>query len=136
MRTIVYIDGFNLYNRRLKNRPQWKWLNPKALADNILSAPMVVTRVNYYTARVSAKIDPGAPQRQGAYLKALVSVPEMKIHYGKFLYTEHWAAPAEPPDTRPKDYQWPQPLLCPSSLLWSAAHTVPPLGSSQAMNVP
>jgi len=52
VRTIVYIDGFNLYNRRLKPNPQFKWLNIKALCDLILSAPMKVTKVNYYTARV------------------------------------------------------------------------------------
>jgi hypothetical protein len=47
VRTVVYIDGFNLYYRRLKRAPQFKWLNLKALCDSILAPPMVVTRVNY-----------------------------------------------------------------------------------------
>jgi hypothetical protein len=33
MRTIVYIDGFNLYFRLLQKRPALKWLNIKALAS-------------------------------------------------------------------------------------------------------
>jgi len=45
VRTVVYIDGFNLYYRRLKPSPQFKWLNLKALCDSILAPPMVVQRV-------------------------------------------------------------------------------------------
>jgi hypothetical protein len=45
VRTVVYIDGFNLYYRRLKPSPQFTWLNLKALCDSILAPPMVVQRV-------------------------------------------------------------------------------------------
>jgi hypothetical protein len=36
MRTIVYVDGFNLYFRLLQKRPALKWLNVKALAERVL----------------------------------------------------------------------------------------------------
>jgi uncharacterized LabA/DUF88 family protein len=110
MRTFVYVDGFNLYNRRLKYKPQFKWLNIKALADRVLAAPMVVERVNYYTARVSGSIDSDAPRRQQAFLAALNTIPEIKITYGKFMYHDKWAALARPPDTRPSGYVWNTPL--------------------------
>ena len=72
MRTTVYIDGFNLYYRRLKARPSKKWLNPKALAEQLLRPPHVISQVNYYTARLSARAnDPDAPARQAIYLNAL-----------------------------------------------------------------
>jgi len=45
VRTVVYIDGFNLYYRHLKPSLQFKWLNLKALCDSILAPPMVVQRV-------------------------------------------------------------------------------------------
>ncbi len=110
MRAYVYVDGFNLYNRRLKLKPQYKWLNIKALADHILAAPMSVERVNYYTARVSGNLDPDAPRRQQAYLSALGTVPETEITYGKFTYHNKWAALAAPPETRPAGYVWNNPL--------------------------
>lgn len=74
MRTIIYIDGFNLYYRMLKDRPASKWLNPLALAKLILQPNHQISRVNYYIARVSARIhDPHAPARQATYLNALSS---------------------------------------------------------------
>ncbi|SFO44526.1 hypothetical protein SAMN04487859_1634, partial [Roseovarius lutimaris] len=41
MRTIIYVDGFNLYYRALKYNPQLKWLNVKALAEDVLSSENV-----------------------------------------------------------------------------------------------
>ncbi len=110
MRTFVYVDGFNLYNRQLKNRPQFKWLDLKALADAVLAPPMIVRRVKYYTARVSGRIDPSAPKRQQAYLDALATVPEIEVHFGKFLFSNRWAALAKPPEAKPLGYTWPEVL--------------------------
>jgi uncharacterized LabA/DUF88 family protein len=109
MRTAVYVDGFNLYYIRLKGQRYFRWLNLKALADDILKPPHVVTVVNYYTASVSHKEDPGAPGRQRSYLNALGTVPEINIHFGNFLYSEKWAALIQPPQTRPSDHAWPPP---------------------------
>ena len=110
MRTIIYIDGFNLYYRMLKARPSMKWLNPKAMVAQILNPAHVVTRVNYYTARVSARAhDPDAPARQATYLKALSTVPEIAIHEGSFMTSEPWMALALPPQAKPRGYVWTQP---------------------------
>ena len=35
MRTIVYVDGFNLYFRLVEKRPTLKWLNIKLLAETV-----------------------------------------------------------------------------------------------------
>lgn len=110
MRTTVYVDGFNLYNRKLKRRPDLKWLNLKALADVILDKKMVVQRVNFYTARISGKYDVTAPARQENYFNALETVPEIKIHEGNFAYRDHWVALSKPPKTKPIGYIWPEPL--------------------------
>ena len=111
MRTIVYIDGFNLYYRMLKSNPQSKWLNPLALAQAVLDPQHQVIRVNYYTARVSSRAhDPNAPARQAIYLRALGTVPEIAIHEGNFLASETWMPLATPPDARPLGYVWTQPL--------------------------
>jgi hypothetical protein len=80
MRTIIYIDGFNLYFRLLEKRPALKWLNVKALAERLLNPANQVIGVKYYTARVSGRIDPGAPARQQRYLDALRTVPEISVH--------------------------------------------------------
>lgn len=111
MKTVVYIDGFNLYYRLLKNRPDLKWLNPLALAREILDPSHHVERVNYYTARVSSRAhDPDAPARQAVYLNALKTVPEIAVHEGNFLITEPWMPLAIPPDARPREYQWNTPV--------------------------
>jgi uncharacterized LabA/DUF88 family protein len=107
MRTIVYIDGFNLYYRMLKKQPSVKWLNPLALARQLLRPPHVISRINYYTARLSARAnDPDAPARQSIYLGALASVPEVAVHEGSFMTSEPWMALAQPPQARPAGYQW------------------------------
>jgi len=110
MRTIVYIDGFNLYNLRLKRLPRFKWLNLRAMAEQLAPAPHIITQVNFYTARVSAKIDAGAPARQQIYFDALSTEPLVKIHYGRFLFGDKWAKLFIPADTRPQPYTWTVPL--------------------------
>lgn len=61
MRTIIYVDGFNLYYRLLDKRSALKWLNPKALAEKLLRPASVVTGVRDYTAHVSGRLDPTPP---------------------------------------------------------------------------
>lgn len=117
MRTIVYIDGFNLYYLRLRKRGDLKWLNLFELAKQIVDPKFVISRVNYYTARVSGKIDPSAPARQQAYLDALATVPEVAVHYGAFLFSEKWAYLVKPPQAKPANYVWPATL---PDLVWVA----------------
>lgn len=110
MRTFVYIDGFNLYYRMLKDRPSKKWLNPLGLARELLQPNHNIARVNYYIARVSARAhDPQAPARQATYLNALETVPEVTIHEGSFMTSEPWMPLAQPPQSKPDGYTWNQP---------------------------
>lgn len=107
MRTIVYVDGFNLYYRMLKARPAFKWLNQLAMVRAALGRRHHIIRLNYYIARVSARAhDPEAPARQAVYLKALSTIPEIVVHEGTFMTSEPWMALAEPPQAKPLDYIW------------------------------
>jgi hypothetical protein len=89
MRTWLYVDGFNLYYGALKGTP-FKWLNLAALAREFLPSTHSVERIKYFTARVSGAADPDAPRRQHAYLSALSSLPELEVHFGRFLSKTVW----------------------------------------------
>ena len=102
VRTIVYVDGFNLYFRLVEKRPALKWLNIKQLAETVLNPANVVIAVKYYTARISGRVDPAAPARQQIYLDALQTIPEISIHMGSFLTSEKFAALVKPPEFRPR----------------------------------
>lgn len=101
MRTSIYVDGFNLYYRMLKGTPAHKWLNLKTLAEQVLLPANHVTKVRFFTARVSARVDAEAPRRQQIYFDALSSVPEIEIHLGNFLVSKTWAG-LVPPDLNPE----------------------------------
>ena len=109
MRTIIYVDGFNLYFRLLQKRPALKWLNIKTLAESVLNPTNQIVAVRYYTARVSGRLDPQGPARQQVYLDALATVPEISVHMGMFLSSEKFAGMVHPPEFRPAA-QLPQPL--------------------------
>jgi uncharacterized LabA/DUF88 family protein len=102
MRTIIYVDGFNLYFRLLVERPAFKWLNVRRLAEALLSPSNVIVGVKYYTARVSGHIDAGAPARQQIYLDALATVPDVSVYMGNFLTSEKFARLVKPPEFRPR----------------------------------
>lgn len=86
MRTIAYVDGFNLYYGSLKGTA-YKWLDLKALLSSILGPSHNIIKIKYYTARISAR--PGnlhGPTEQDVYLRALQAyIPELEISYGHFL---------------------------------------------------
>lgn len=89
-RTIVYIDGFNLYYRALKNS-HFKWLDIHALCVAALPAPAEIVSINYYTANISSKVSSAsAPARQQIYLNALETVPLVTIVKGKFQISDIW----------------------------------------------
>lgn len=102
-KTIVYVDGFNLYHRQLERQRALRWLNVKALAEHILGNENDIFRVKYYTARVSGAVDPQTPRRQQIYLDALATVPEISVFFGRFLHSEKWAGLVHPPQFRPPD---------------------------------
>lgn len=81
-RAYVYVDGFNLFYRCLR-KTQLKWLNIQALVEQMLPGFNVV-RVNYYTARIRSREDPGKSLRQETYLRALRTLPKVEIVLGLF----------------------------------------------------
>lgn len=89
MKTYVYVDGFNLYYGALKGT-SLKWLNLKLLAQQLVPAGHIISRVKYFTARVSGASDPDAPRRQAIYLRALQTCPELDLHFGNFLAKTVW----------------------------------------------
>ena len=83
MITNLYIDGFNLYYRALKDTP-FRWLNLRKLAEALFPQD-AVHRVCYFTARLDARpSNPGQAQRQLIYLRALVTLPGLDVYYGAF----------------------------------------------------
>ncbi len=83
VRTSVYIDGFNLYYRALKDTP-FRWLDPRRLTETLFPTDEIQT-VNYFTAHLDARpTNPGQAQRQLIYLRALSALPNVEIYYGTF----------------------------------------------------
>lgn len=81
VKTIVYVDGYNLYYGLLRKSP-YKWLDLFELFQNhVLSPDTQVLDVRYYTAPVLARIcdDPDSPRRQRTYLQALRKMPPRKV---------------------------------------------------------
>lgn len=89
MRTFVYVDGFNLYYGAVKGT-SFKWMNVLELARQVLPTTLAIAKVKYFTARVSGAADPDAPRRQRVYLSALATLPEIEIHFGRFLSKTVW----------------------------------------------
>lgn len=114
MRTVVYIDGFNLYYRALKGT-RHKWLDIVALSRAALPSTCNVIRVNYYTARVSGRTNPDSPKRQHAYLRAIATLPEVAVHYGNFMMSNKWAGLVQPPNFKP-------PFVLPAGAAPNVAH--------------
>lgn len=85
MRTIIYVDGFNLYYGALK-KTSYKWLNLKTLFTNLLNDENKIIQIKYFTARISSTLtDPDKANHQDAYLRALKAlIPEIEIHFGQF----------------------------------------------------
>lgn len=51
-RTYVYIDGFNLYYRAVKNTP-YKWLDLKKLCMHLINPKHNIIKIKYFTAKIS-----------------------------------------------------------------------------------
>ena len=72
MRTIVYIDGFNLYYGACR-APGRRWLNTLALAERLLPNDEIA-EVAYFTANIKRDSEgPGAQDRQRLYHRALLT---------------------------------------------------------------
>ena len=83
LKTNIYVDGFNLYYRALKDTP-FRWLDLRKLAETLFPRD-TIKRVCYFTARLDARpSNPAQPQRQQAYLRALATLPDFETYYGSF----------------------------------------------------
>lgn len=100
-RTIVYVDGFNLYYGAVKGTP-YRWLDLGALCNRLIPNDDVVG-IKYFTAHV--KDHPGkagTSRRQLTYLRALRTVPHLTVHLGHFLTRPVTRALVKPPKRGPK----------------------------------
>jgi uncharacterized LabA/DUF88 family protein len=91
MRTVIYVDGFNLYYSVLR-RTNLKWLDLVALfRDHVLDSNAQLLEVRYYTAPILARMsdDPQSVQRQRIYLQALRKMhpDQLKIIEGRIAVT-------------------------------------------------
>jgi hypothetical protein len=85
MRTIVYVDAFNLYYGCLRDTP-FRWLDLAGLCRHLLAPQNVLVQIKYFTARVRGRPgNPGQPNRQQLYLRALRTLPEVSIYYGHYI---------------------------------------------------
>jgi hypothetical protein len=82
-RVVAYIDGFNFYFRRLRNKP-YRWLDLVAFVDSFFPNDEVV-KVKYFTARVSGNFDQKKADRQALYLRALETIPRLEIIEGQYF---------------------------------------------------
>ena len=95
MKTIVYVDAFNLYYGAVKGTP-YKWLDLQALCRVMLPRNKV-TCIKYFTARVQPRSDdPDQPNRQRLYLRALQTLQNLQIIYGHYLSHVVWMPLAAP----------------------------------------
>ena len=97
MKTIVYVDGFNLYyGLKEAQYKRFFWLDIHALAHNLLRRNQKLVESKYFTARISgaSKTTPShlrthldaKQKRQTTYLDALATIPNLQIIEGHFLH--------------------------------------------------
>jgi len=96
MKTILYVDGFNLFYSAVKGTPL-RWLNPVALIERAFPKNQIV-RTKFFTAKVGAlPHNPGQPVRQMIFWRALRTLPNLEIIEGDFRTREIMAAVVNPP---------------------------------------
>ena len=97
-KTNVYIDGFNFYYGCIRGTP-YRWLDLGRFCQTVFPKNRI-HRIRYFTALVKpTPQDPTQPQRQLTYLRALGTIPNLSIHYGRFSVTtkRRWLANTCPP---------------------------------------
>ncbi|MBK8985772.1 MAG: NYN domain-containing protein [Chloroflexi bacterium] len=97
MQANIYVDGFNLYYGALKKTP-YRWLNIAELCRLMLPHD-TIKEIKYFTALVNPRpTDPDQLTRQQVYLRALRTIPNLKIIFGHFL-THEIMMPLAPPQS-------------------------------------
>lgn len=98
---IVYIDGFNLYYGAVRETP-YRWLDLETFCRNLLPRDRIV-KIRYFTARIKDRTDdPHKTVRQQIYLRALTTLPLVKIHYGLFVERSARMPLVNPPAKGPR----------------------------------
>ncbi len=105
MRTVVFVDGYNLYYGLLRGTTL-KWLDLVALfRDHVLQPGTELLQVRYYTAPVLGRMcdDPRSPQRQRLYLQALrrTHPDQLAIIEGRMLASTPYQRLVDPIDGMP-----------------------------------
>ncbi len=77
-RSLVYVDGFNLYYGMVRGTP-WKWLDLQRYFE-LVRPHDEIQEIQYFTSEVRGK----ARERQAAYLSALRTLPSVTVHLGRF----------------------------------------------------
>lgn len=96
MKTIVYVDAFNLYYGAVKDTP-YKWLDVGALCRALLRYENNIVGIKYFTAKVQPRHgDSDQPNRQQTYLRALRTISNLQIIYGHYLSHVVWMPLANP----------------------------------------
>ena len=84
-RTIIYIDGFNLYYGLLRGRPEYKWLDLKKFSERLVSPDNIIVAVKYFTSRVNYDPkNPSSKEHQEIYLRALQKLGDVEIIEGYY----------------------------------------------------
>jgi hypothetical protein len=78
-RTVIYIDGLNLYYGAVKSTPALKWLNLERFC-RLLRPHDDIRRIRYF----SALIGGSKRANQETYLRALSTTPLVEVILGKF----------------------------------------------------
>ena len=83
-KTIIYIDGFNLYYSLKKTA--FKWLNLQELSKFYLDPnENEIVAIKYFTTQVKEQLkDPSNVTRQNIYLRALLTISNLEITFGRF----------------------------------------------------
>ena len=82
-KTIIYVDGFNLYHGRLAHTA-YKWLDLKRLFSFMFIQNEIVA-IKYFSAQIEPDLlDPDKRKRQMTYWAALRTTPGLSIIEGRF----------------------------------------------------
>jgi uncharacterized LabA/DUF88 family protein len=82
-RTMVYIDGFNLYfGMRDKGWKRYYWMDIGRFGRRVATGHCEVVGVKYFTARVARP--PDQVQRQGVFLEANQTVGGCEMYFGRY----------------------------------------------------
>ncbi|MEK7106715.1 MAG: NYN domain-containing protein [Patescibacteria group bacterium] len=85
-KTIVYIDGFNVYYNLVRNTNH-KWLNLRELLEYVFpKTHNDIVSIKYFTALIKTRRkDPDQLIRQQTYIRALETIQGLEVIYGSFL---------------------------------------------------